>query len=507
MENPHKKFSINVISNILAYSISLLIGFWFTPYLIRTLGVAAYGLIPLASSITLYFSLITLSINGSVGRFLTIDLQNNNYDEANITFNTAFVGLIVIAIVSLPFLLAMVIAVPYVFQIPIGSENSSKILFLLVFLSFFVTEVDACFAVSSWAKSRFDLRNIVIVISNIVRIVIVVFFFTFSKPSISYVGVGLFIAAIIGLVGDLFLWRFLTPELYVAPKQFDRARIRTLFGMGGWIIVNQIGSLLFLNIDLIVANLVLGAKIAGEYGSILIFSSLMRGLAVMVTGVFVPLVVTKYALNDLVGMTRISVQAVRLMGLAVALPIGLFCGLSEPFLQLWLGNNFGSLWLLLVLMLFHLPINLAVTPLFGIQVAMNKVKIPGIVTLVLGVGNLLLALFFTLVLKWGAYGIAAAAAIVLTLKNAIFTPIYGAYIQDRPWYTYIRVIIPGSVAALVIGIVSFGTVILISIQSWESLILVGTMITILYLVALYLFGLKIEDKSLILSFMPFHRES
>jgi membrane protein EpsK len=502
----HQQFGLNVFSNIAAYAVNLIIGLWFTPYLIRNLGIASYGLVPLANSITSYMSIITLSLNGAVGRFLTIDIQRDKSDQANITFNTALVGSILISLISLPIVIGIVSSIPYVFNVIPGDETAAQLLFLFILLSFFITTIESCFSVSSWAKSRFDLRNIVLILSNIFRVVFVVVFFNLTNPSIWQVGLGIFFASVIGLAGDYIIWKKLTPNLSIKPRLFDRFRIRELFSMGGWMVINQIGSLLFLNIDLIVANIVLGAKLAGEYGSILLFSTLLRGLTGTVTGVLTPMVVTKYALNDLDNMTRFSTQAVRLLGLGVGLSVGLICGLGGPFLQLWLGKDFGSLWLLLVLMVFHLPINLAVLPLFAIQTALNRVKLPGIVTLVMGIINLLLALFFTIVLNWGTYGIAAAAAIVLSLKNVIFTPIYGAYTQKLPWYTYMRAVFPGLVATLFVGLVSFGSTFLMHIDDWGSLIFVGAMTTIFSLGILFLFGIKEEDKVFILGFIPSFRK-
>jgi O-antigen/teichoic acid export membrane protein len=220
-----------------------------------------------------------------------------------------------------------------------------------------------------------------------------------------------------------------------------------------------------------------------------------------------PSVVAKYANNDFDGMTRVSVQALRLMGLSLALPVGLICGLGGPFLQLWLGKDFGSLWTLLVLLTFHLSVNLAVSPLSWINSALNKVKIPGIVTLIMGIFNLLLALFFTIVLKWGAYGIAAAGAIVLTIKNVFFTSIYSASIQKLPWYTYIRPIVPGLVAALMVGLLSFGTASLMQINNWGSMILIGLINGAFSLGVVFLFGLKKEDQTLVLGFIPSLRKS
>ncbi len=214
------------------------------------------------------------------------------------------------------------------------------------------------------------------------------------------------------------------------------------------------------------------------------------------------MIVAKYAKDDFASVTRLSSQAVRLMGLAIGLPVGLICGLGGKFLQLWLGKEFYALWFLLVLMVFHLPINLSITPLFGIQVAMNKVKTPGMVTLAMGVFNLLLALYFTIALKWGVYGIAASAAIALTLKNIIFTPAYSAAIQKIPWHTYYKTIIPGLVTTILIGSTSFGISVFTHINNWGNLILIGVLITILYLAYLFLFGFKDEDKTLILGFIP-----
>jgi membrane protein EpsK len=504
---PHQQFGINAFSNIAVYVINLGIGMWFTPFLIKNLGVDSYGLIPLANSVTTYLIIIPLSLNGAVGRFLTIDLQKDDIEGANQTFNTSFFGSLLLTIGSLPFLLGFVYLIPLVFNIPTGTENAAKLLFFFVMFSFLVTTVESCFSVSSWAKNRFDLRNIVVVFSNLARISIVVVLFKLTQPSVWQVGLGILLAGLIGLAGDIFIWKQLTPELRISKSHFNLTKIRELFSMGGWITTNQIGSLLFLNIDLIVANLALGTKIAGEYGTILLFSTLLRSLSGTVSGILNPIVVAKYAIKDFPSITRLSKQSVRLMGLAIGLAVGLLCGLGGPFLKLWLGNDFDSLWLLLILIIFHLPINLAVMPLFGIQQALNKVKIPGILTLVLGIGNLLLALLFTLVFKWGSFGLAAAGAIVLTLKNVIFTPIYGAHIQKLPWYTYIGAVVPGLIMTSLVLLLSYGSTVLIQIDSWVRLIFTGIIIAMFVIGGLFLFGLKREDKDLILGFVPSFRRS
>jgi O-antigen/teichoic acid export membrane protein len=123
-----QQFRNNVLSNLAAFAANLLIGLWFTPFVINNLGIAAYGLIPLANSISSYFSIITLSLNGAVGRFLTIDIQKGKSHQANITFNTALVGSIAITVFSLPIVIGIVISIPHIINIPIGEESASHFL-------------------------------------------------------------------------------------------------------------------------------------------------------------------------------------------------------------------------------------------------------------------------------------------------------------------------------------------------------------------------------------------
>src|SRR4030042_6530781 len=97
-----KQFPGNITANIAYFVLNLGIGIWLVPYLIRHLGVASYGLVPLAISITAYMSLLTISLNGAVSRYLTIDLQKKDNKSANQFFNTAFFGSLGLVLLILP---------------------------------------------------------------------------------------------------------------------------------------------------------------------------------------------------------------------------------------------------------------------------------------------------------------------------------------------------------------------------------------------------------------------
>lgn len=482
----------NVSTNIGVYLVNLLIALWMTPYLISHLGVALFGLVPLANSVTSYLSLLTLSLNGAVGRFLAIDLQKGDYQAANRTFNTSLVGVSTIALVLLPLILLFTFLVPRIFHIPVGETRSAQFLFFFVLLSFLITQIGTSFSVSSWAKNRFDLRNRILIFSNIIRALLLVCIFALMRPGAWQVGLGILIATFYVFLGDYLLWRKLTPELGIDPHKFDYSRVRQLFGMGGWLVVDQVGSLLLLNIELIVANAILGAEAAGIYGSLLLFSTLLQGIVGTVSVVFTPTFVTQYAKGDFEGIYRFSVRTVRWIGLMMGLPAGLLCSLGGSFLGLWLGDSFRHWGGLLALLSFHLAVNLAIQPLFGIRAALNKVKIPGIVTLVAGIVNVLLAILFTS--RWGLYGLALNGAISLSLRNLIFTPLYSARIQNLPWHTYLKAMSFGLLGTVVAGGLGYVFSLFVSSPNWIELILLAASVSIIYAILTIILGLDADEK-------------
>jgi membrane protein EpsK len=492
------KFISNVSSNVAVYVVNLLIAMWMTPYLIRHLGVTLFGLVPLANSVTSYLSLLTLSLNGAVGRFLAIDLQKGDHETANRTFNTSLVGVSTIALVLLPFLALFSYLVPRIFDVPPGGTRSAQLLFFFILLSFLITQVGTSFSVSSWAKSRFDLRNRILIFSNILRMILLVALFTWMKPGGWQVGLAILLTSLYVFGGDILLWRKLTPELAVDPRKFDRSRVRQLFGMGGWLVVDQVGSLLLLNIELIVANTILGAEAAGIYGSLLLFSILLQGIAGTVSVVFTPIYVARYADGDFEGIHKFSVRVVRLIGLAIGLPAGLLCTLGGPLLGLWLGDEFRPWGGLLALLSFHLAVNLAIQPLFGIRTAFNKVKIPGIVTLLAGLLNIIMAVFLTSM--WGLYGLALNGAISLSLRNMIFTTLYNAKIQKLPWHTYLTALLPAIVGTTAAAGSGYLFSLVVPTPNWIELILLSVSITTVYAILVVLFGLSTEEKGWIFQF-------
>ena len=71
----------NLISNVVLFVLNGIISFWLPPFLVKSLGIGAYGLIPLSTSMVGYAAIVTVAINSSLSRFLALDINNQNLDQ------------------------------------------------------------------------------------------------------------------------------------------------------------------------------------------------------------------------------------------------------------------------------------------------------------------------------------------------------------------------------------------------------------------------------------------
>lgn len=501
-EKLSKQVPKNLMANVAVFILNIMIGLFLVPFFIDSLGIASYALIPLATSFTSYISLVVDSLNTSVYRYLTIDLQKKDYKKANITFNTSLFGTLGIIILMVPVAILISYYAPTFFDIPSNQENDARILFLSVITAFLLRTWGSNFESSLFAYNRLDLLKLMNAISIIVQVSLIIILFKLFSPNLIYVGVAYLFSAISNFIIAVIFSRKVNPHLKVNIKCFQRSRVGEIVGTGIWLIINDLGALLFLQIDLIVVNKLFGTVAGGEYSIVSTWSSLLRSISGLLVGVVVPIILTYYARGKIDEMINLSKSILKLTSFAMALPIGYICGFASQILSLWVGPEYAKLAPLMILMLSHLVINLSVRPLFTINIAYDKVRIPGIITLFMGGANLLLALLIPYITGWGYYGVAVAGAIMLTLKNAFFTPWYATKVLGISRSTFTYSMLPGVVSVMMIAGTSQLLGYYLRISSILQLIACGIILTAIYMLTIWVFGLTQSEKQFLESFVP-----
>lgn len=390
------------------------------------MGAGAYGLIPLATSIIGYVAFITVAINGSLSRFMALEIADKNYSKASSTFNTALSSLGVMLVSLCPFLIYFALNITNFISVPPNLGGQASFLFICVIISFILSTFTSVFNTSAYLANRLDLINQVSLISIFTRVLIIIGFFLLIEVSLRGYGIAVLLAGIFSSAYSFYLFRKFTPFIRINPSQFNKTILKDMYSMGWWLMVVQLGSILFLQIDILVINKLMGADAAGEYGALLQWSNMIRTFALTLAGVTGPMILNYYAAGEKEKMLKVTKFSNKLLSLLIACAVGVLCVISSDLLGLWLGEKFRKFNLLFILMLIHLPINLGVLPLFNVNRAYNKVKVVGIFTCITGVLNLVLAIALVKYTDLGLMGVAIASGIILTIKNFIFLPFYVA---------------------------------------------------------------------------------
>jgi membrane protein EpsK len=181
-------------------------------------------------------------------------------------------------------------------------------------------------------------------------------------------------------------------------------------------------------------------------------------------------------------LSKYSNKVVKFCGLIIGWPAVIISSLAIPILHIWLGKDYSPYEFIIVLMVLPLTVHLAINQLFNVQQATNKLKIPAIASILLGLMNLFLAIFFTVSLKMGILGIVLSGVIISTIRNIIFMPIYTAIITNQPKFVYYKGIISPFIASFATCAIGLSVQRIISINSFASIIYSAFVLTFFYII-------------------------
>jgi O-antigen/teichoic acid export membrane protein len=496
----------NSFFQALSFISNVAIGIWLVPYLMGHLGRAAYGLIPIAGALTQYVGLISYSISIAVTRFLTVALQRDDEQEANSVFNTAFFSYLAIGLIQIPVFAGVIYCANTVFSIPKEIYRDTIILLVCSAISFLINLVCSVFNVPIYANNRLDISQGLDIARQIMRLVGIVSLFAIFEPTLRYIGYVDLTTTLLLCAINIVIAKRLAPGLRVAYRYYDWSRVRQLTEMGWWLVVSQIGSLLFLRVDVWVCNRFIDAEAAGDYAAVLQWSNLIRQSGALIAGVTAPMIMIYYARGQVRELIRLSQLSVRMLCVFVAIPVSILCVFSSAILRLWLGESFTPLAPLMVVMLCHLTVNIGITPLFSARIAVNKVKLPALMSVAMGIINLFLAIFSVRYLGWGIYGVAVAGAVTLTLLNAFWNPIYLASVLHRPWHTFLQSTASGVLALGGLSLVGLGIRHFVHPTSWIGLTGASLGMGLIGLCGAWLI-LPAGDRQLLIGLLPGKRRS
>ena len=478
MSDIKKRFSLNLLMNFLSFLLKVIIGLWMIPYLVKYIGLIAYGLVPLSLFFAEYVSIIIESFNSAMNRYLIVSLQKKDFESANEYFNTSLIlggGFILFQGVIMS---TVIINLTSVINVPLELVNDAYWLFSLTFLGFSLSLFRGIFTTQLFSYNRLDLIKGIEIINIVSNAFIMVVLFSVIEPSLKIVGVAYLIASIIAFVLTVYFSKKIAPQITIDLKRFNKKQLTVLSKMGGWVLVTQVGSLLFIKLDLFIANKFIGAYESGALSLVMQWNSVIRALAAIVSGVMTPIIMMYYANGEFDKLERMLKVEIKALAILIAVPVGILSGLADSVITLWIGSQYLFIKNFLIISIGFLIVNVATTPLLAVAIAYNKVKYPGIISLILGLLSSLTTIFGVIYTGYGLYVMVLISGVFLTIKNGFFIPVYIAKIMNIRQTSFIF--------SPLIGIL-FGLITYFIIRFLNNFILVDSLMSLLYVSVIALF--------------------
>ena len=471
--------SVNIISSIIAFGVTIGINFFLTPHLVSSLGTEAYGFIGLANNFVQYATIITAALNSMAGRFISVEYHRGNLKKATTIFNSVLIADLFLAAVMLVASGFLTAYIDVILNVPPHLVTNVKITFALTFLTYVVSVVTAIFTTAPFVKNRLEINYIRNIISNLIKVAMIVGLFTLFSPQLYFIALASLGSGLFLLLANITVKRRLLPEIKTNFRDFKLSMVKMIIASGMWMSLAQLSNILLSGLDLLICNVTLGATLMGLMS---IAKTVPQSIAILInqlSSVFAPHYTILYAKNDMKGLVEEVNFTSKIQSFIMTVPLAGFIVFGHEFYTLWQPsktpdeiNTIQIISVLTVIMYLFTAHTQALTMLNSV---FNKLKVPVLVALGVGIVStlsvILIVNFTDFSPTYKAFFIAGISSLLMSLRSLIFVPIYSAYLLKQKKTVFYPAIIRSWICFVVIAVVFFVIKSFFPMNTWIKLII------------------------------------
>ncbi len=370
-----KKTVLNLVCSIAEHLISGIIALTLTPLLIDRLGLELYGLYPVVLELSAVFGMIFGVVNSTSGRYIAIEYERGNKENAQKYFSSAFFANAVIGILLL-LPMALVITLSHrLLNVAAPFTQDLKIFMILAFAAVVVDALSSVFGSVYYVTNRLELRSGQQFTSTAVKAVLLGTLLLAFRPSLTGVGVAILVSSTAGAAVQIAVSRRLMPDFSISLSSFSLSAVKRLTASGLWYSFNRIASFLMCGSMLILASRFFRASATGQYSVAFVLVSALVGIILTLGAVFVPISTKCFARGERKRLRDSLVRDERLIGCFASVAVSVAIAFCGDFLGLWIGDDAGKLTISTTILLLIPVLSLAcATPIINVAMVMDKTR-------------------------------------------------------------------------------------------------------------------------------------
>ena len=508
-----KQITINIISNIVNFAVSVGISFFLTPFIVNTVGSAAYGFVSLANQFVGYIQIAVVALNSMASRFITIKIYEKDNKSAKTYFSSVFFANLMMTLVLIVPITLCVLFLDRFLDIPLEIVLDVKILWTLIFANFCVGLISNVFGIATYARNRLELSSLRSIESNVIKAILLVVLYAFCRPSIIYIGVGALSATVYTIILNMYYTKKLLPGMTISRRYFSGRAVKELISSGIWNSLTQLSTTLLAGLDLLITNIFVGAEAMGILSVAKTIPNAINQLLGTIPGAFSPQFTIAYAEKKYDKLLKDINSAIKIMSVISCAPLVGLAVFGKSFFALWVPTQDAQLLQALsILTIATTFITAPIKPLYTIYTVTNKVKMESISVFIQGVLSTLFVFILLMVTRESdiehieLFIIAGVSTILGIIRALTFTPMYAAHCLGLKHSTFYKTILKAILSFVIAYIVESVVYHIIPTNSWVMLIVSGGTATVLGGVCnIFIILNKNERKMLKSKFLRFRR--
>ncbi len=497
------RVSRNLVTNVLRTLIMALAGLLMVPYYIDQFGLATYALLPLATTITNYFVMVSDALSRSFSRYMTMAIQGGDVERSNSVYSTSVIGMCGLVLIMVPIALVVSYISPYIFNIGGSYASDVQVMFLLIMVASMVISLGASFGGVYMASNHLYITYLCRILQTLSQVGVVIALLLMQGPDLRMIGVSFLVSALLMLAGMLLFIRRVCPTLRFDRRSNDRALLREMCGLGAWTTVSDIGTLLYIQGTIIVVNMMLGSEVQGSFSIAANVIMMVHTACAAIAAVALPLAYREFVRGEDGHLVDVLELFAKFIGISMAFPLAYAIVFMPEILTTWLGSGYDEVCTMLYIMLPVEVLICTVTAFSDVPVVYARARPMALAVLGFGVFNIVSAVLVLTFTDLGALGACACWSLSLILQKLLFFPMYSQRLTGGPMGAFYGPIGMAYIVFVVLLAVMYAISTIVDIGAgWINILLPFFLMFVVFFPLELRFLFSGEERAMIRTYMP-----
>ena len=481
------------IISYIAIFFNIAITFFYTPWMIRQIGVSDYGLYSLVGTFIAYF-IIDFGLSGAITRFIAkYRAEGNQTKVENMLGLTTKVYLCIDAVIFLVlFVCFFFLKEIFTGLTPVEIERL-KVLYVIAGFFSVLSFVWHPMNGAMMAYEYFVENKLMDMFHKVGTVVLIVIALLLDGDVYELVLIKGAMGFLTSFIKFLIFKR--KSKIHINWRYFERSEMKGLLSFSVWVFLTSLAQRFRLTMMPTVLGIFANSTEISIFSLGMTIEAMTYILSTALNGLFLPKVTRMLKANDgRKEVTDLMIRVGRLQLYIIGLIIMAFWLVGNDFLRLWVGEKFHDSYYVVILLTIFNIVSLTQHIAHNVVYAENKVRYTATLTFVSSalslVGSVLLAPLM------GAVGCALSFGIAMTLDLVLQNVFYirTLHLEIGRFFRECH----GRILPLLLALTVFfyGIKQIINIDGWTTLFVLMGLYVILYFSISYLFLFNKEEKSL-----------